>query len=55
MTIFNLFIEFVNRILNFKILDIELSSILITLAIVTVIFWIIKGLSGETMNSRKKD
>lgn len=45
MNILNLFIDFVNDILNFSIFDIKLSTYLITITIFIVILNIVKSIT----------
>ena len=46
MTILNLFIDFVNNILNFKIFDVKLSTYLLTITLISFIFLIIKNMAN---------
>lgn len=45
MTILNIFINFINQLLNFEILNIKLATYLITITIVIVLFKIIKHIA----------
>ena len=45
MIILNLFIDFINAILNFKIFNIELYAYLLTITIIVIIFKIIEAIS----------
>lgn len=47
MDIFNLFINFINQILSFKIFDVKLSTYLLTITLVSMIFLIIKNISSS--------
>lgn len=46
MTIFNLFINFINRIMDFGIFDIKISAYLITITLITIIYKIIKNIAN---------
>ena len=45
MTIFNLFIKFVDEILGFSILNIKISTYLLTITIIVIVFKIIKNIA----------
>ena len=47
MDIFNLFINFINQILSFKIFDVKLSTYLLTITLVSMIFLIIINISSS--------
>ena len=53
MTILNLFIEFINKILSIEILGFELSSILLTIAIIIAIFQIIEAFGTNKIRKSK--
>ena len=46
MTILNLFIDFVNNILDFEIFDVKLSTYLLTITLISFIFLIIKNMTN---------
>lgn len=45
MTIFNLFINFINNIMNFSILGIKISVYLLSITIIIIVFKIIKHIA----------
>lgn len=45
MTIINIFINFINAIFNFEIMNIKLSSYLLTISIILIIVGIIKSIA----------
>lgn len=47
MTILNLFINFLNKILSIKILNLDLINWLIIITIITFVFGILKNLGGK--------
>lgn len=55
MTIVNLFIDFMNRILSFKILGFELISYLLTFTIIIFIFKVISIIGNSEKKSSKKE
>ncbi len=50
MTLFTIFIEFLDTILSFKILDIALIDYLKTIALVTIVILIIKNIANNNDN-----
>lgn len=53
MDILNLFINFIEHILSFEILGIDLFTFLITITIITLIFSIIKAMSNSKGSTKK--
>lgn len=47
MDIFNLFINFINQILSFKIFDVKLSTYLLTITLISMVFLIIRNISSS--------
>ena len=55
MTLLELFMKFLNKILNIKLFDISLIKYLIAIAIIIIIFKIIGAFSGAKINRKNKD